>query len=264
LADAGASVVVADIDVDAAGVVVDEVTRRGRAAASAACDVTVDGDFLALREATLDRFGRIDIVMNNVGALAFGTPLDIPLSQWQRIIDINLLSHVRSNAVFVPHFLAQGAGHIVNTASTSGLWAYSYDRLPYVATKFGVVGMSEALALYLHPRGIRVTCLCPGGINGGDIARSAPTFGDEPRVRFDAGITRRDAYDIGQLVVDAIVNKRFFVPTGPEVPSILANRAADHDAFLARTIAGIESSRQPDDREDPMTSPAPQREGSPA
>ena len=79
-------------------------------------------------------------------------------------IDLNLLSIARSNLVFLPLLLEQGRGHVVNTASASGLLAYGFDRLPYVASKHAVVGVSEALAIYLGPKGIGVTCVCPSGV----------------------------------------------------------------------------------------------------
>lgn len=88
--------------------------------------------------------------MNNVGVLAMGPPESLPLEIWQRIIDINLLSIVRSNLVFLPHLLAQGKGHVVNTASVSGVLPHGFDRLPYLASKHAVVGMTESLALYLR------------------------------------------------------------------------------------------------------------------
>jgi NAD(P)-dependent dehydrogenase (short-subunit alcohol dehydrogenase family) len=66
---------------------------------------------------------------------------------------VNLLGLVRSNLVFLPLMLARGSGHIVNTASTAGLLPYGIDRMPYAATKHAVVGLSEALAVYLRPLG---------------------------------------------------------------------------------------------------------------
>ena len=93
--------------------------------------------------------------MNNVGVLAMGAPEALPIEAWQRVLDLNLLSIARSNLVFLPLLLEQGRGHVVNTASASGLLAYGFDRLPYVASKHAVVGLSEALALYLAPQGHR-------------------------------------------------------------------------------------------------------------
>ena len=76
----------------------------------------------------------------------------------------NLFSVARSNRVFLPGLITQGSGHVINTASASGLLGYGFDRLPYVASKHAIVGMSEALATYLGPKGVGVTCLCPSGV----------------------------------------------------------------------------------------------------
>ena len=116
------------------------------------CDVTSLTDLEAARDAALARFGRVDVVMNNVGILAIGPVEEIPLEAWQRVIDVNLLSVVRSNLVFLPLLLAQGRGHVVNTASTAGLLPYGFDRLPYTATKHTVVGLSESSRPVPAPR----------------------------------------------------------------------------------------------------------------
>ena len=115
-------------------------------------------------------------MVNNVGVLTNGLPEDIPVTEWQRILDINLMSVVRSNAAFLPLLLDQGSGHLVNTASFAGLFTYSYDRLPYAATKAAIVQISEGLAIYLRPKNIGVTLLCPGPVLT-NIAAAVPTFG---------------------------------------------------------------------------------------
>ena len=96
-----------------------------------------------------------------------------------RVVDINLMSVVRSLTVFLPSLLGQGSGHIVNTASTAGLFPYGYDRLPYTTTKHAIVGLSESLAVYLRPRGIGVSCFCPAGVMTNIVEQI--TFYGEPR-----------------------------------------------------------------------------------
>ena len=135
----GAAVVIADVNVDGARTVADEIATAGGQSAAMACDVTGDSAFDELRDFVIDRFGRVDIVMNNVGVLASGQPDHIPVHEWQRIIDVNLMSVVRSNTAFLPMLIEQGHGHVVNTASFAGLFTYSYDRLPYAATKAAIV-----------------------------------------------------------------------------------------------------------------------------
>ena len=119
--------------------------------------------------------------MNNVGVLALGSPNGIPVSAWQSILDINVLSIVRSNAVFLDDMVRRGSGHIVNTASTAGLFAYGYERLPYSASKGAVVALTEALALYAKPRGVGVTCL--SGPVATNIVEQVQVFGEIGVVR---------------------------------------------------------------------------------
>jgi len=106
----GAKVVVTDLDDDRASAVAKEI---GDAAIAVRCDVTNVEDLIAAREVALATFGRIDLVMNNVGVLAVGPVEAIPLEGWERVVDINLMSVVRSLTVFLPSLLEQGCGHIV-------------------------------------------------------------------------------------------------------------------------------------------------------
>jgi len=233
LAERGAQVVVTDLDHDRAAAVAGELGDR---AIAVRCDVTSIADLQTAREAALERFGHVDIVMNNVGILAVGDVEDIPLEAWERVIDVNLLSVVRSNLVFLPLLLEQGAGHVVNTASTAGLLPYGFDRLPYTATKHAVVGLSESLALYLRPRGIGVSCLCPAGVATNIVEQI--TFYGEPKPPRGPSLPVVDAASVGELVADAITAGRFLVLTTPEVVDELRERAADVDAYLARISGG--------------------------
>ncbi len=240
LAGAGAHVVVTDIDEAAAAAVAEEATRGGAASTGMRLDVTSQADFDAARELALSRFGAVDIVMNNVGLLAVGAPEHIPLSEWERIISVNLLSIVRSNATFLPLMLDRGAGHIVNTASTAGLFAYSYERLPYSATKGAVVALSEALALYLRPKGIGVTCVCPGPVST-NIGRQITFWGPPVKLHGPGqGLELLTGETVGQQVRDAIVEDRFLLLTHPQLQDeALVPRAQDPEAFLARQVAKI-------------------------
>ena len=164
LAAEGVHVVVADIDRDRAMSVADEASWRGTDCIGMELDVNDQEAFESARDVMLRRLGHVDIVMNNVGIVSAGLPEQIPIEEWERCMSTNLLSVVRSNAIFIPLLLEQGSGHIVNTASAAGLFAYAYERTPYSVSKAAVVALSEALALYLHPRNIGVTCLCPGPV----------------------------------------------------------------------------------------------------
>jgi NAD(P)-dependent dehydrogenase (short-subunit alcohol dehydrogenase family) len=230
LAAAGAHVAVADLNGERAEEVAAEGSARGTECVGLTLDVNQQSDFDAVRDAMLERFGRVDIVMNNVGVIAAGLPEHIPMEEWERIISTNLLSVVRSNNTFLPLLLEQGRGHIVNTASTAGLYAYAYERLPYSATKAGVIAVSEALALYLRPKGVGVTCLCPGPVatNIGQFV----TFSGPPVAMRGPGLPAVDPEAVGEQVRQAIVDNRFLLLTHDEIHDSLVARAHDHEAFL--------------------------------
>ena len=84
------------------------------------------------------------------------------MEDWEWILQVNVLGLVRGVRAFVPAMVARGSGHVVNTASVAGTWAYTWDAAPYITSKFAAYGFSEALARTLRPQGVGVTVLCPG------------------------------------------------------------------------------------------------------
>jgi NAD(P)-dependent dehydrogenase (short-subunit alcohol dehydrogenase family) len=239
LAARGSKVMVTDLLADRAASVAAEISSSGGSAVAQQCNVSEISELELVRDRTLDEFGHIDIVMNNVGVIAMGPPETLPIGEWERVIDVNLLSIVRSNLTFLPLLLAQGSGHIVNTASASGLLAYGYDRLPYVATKHAVVGLTESLARYRRPRGIGVTCLCPSGVIT-NIVEQMTRFG-EPLTPRAPDYPIVEAEVVGELVADAIVDGRFLILTATEVQDELEERTRDIEAYLDR-LTSTESS----------------------
>lgn len=237
LADRGAHLVAVDLDGRGIQLLADDLSDRGSAVLPHRADVSDPEAFEGIRSATLQRFGRVDIVVNNVGVLTNGLPQDIPVGEWQRIIDINLMSMVRSNAAFIPLLLNQGSGHLVNTASFAGLFTYSYDRMPYAATKAAIVQISEGLAIYLRPKNIGVTLLCPGPVLT-NITADVPTFGDGAQLRIPGEqFDLLDPATVGDLVADAILHNRFFVPTHPRVVEELRRRVEDWDGYIDYQIS---------------------------
>ena len=198
------------------------------------CDVSLQDDVVTLAETTLRDYGRIDIIMSNVGVIAKGEPLEIPMDAWASIIDINLLGTVRVLRAFLPALLAQGSGHVVTTGSTAGLFPYAYDRLPYVATKAAVVALSEALALYARPRGIGVTCFCPAGVMT-NIVEQVREYGPPTRLQ-PPQLPVISAEDAGELVVGGVLEDRLLVLTDPLAESMVHQHATDREAFLETQI----------------------------
>ncbi|RUP06060.1 MAG: SDR family oxidoreductase [Mycobacterium sp.] len=231
----GAAVVVSDLSEERVTEVVDQLTALGRPAIGLRADVTVEAELEQLRDAALRRFGRVDVVMNNVGVLAIGAPETLPEEAWTRTIDVNLFSIARSNRVFLPGLIAQGSGHVINTASASGLLAYGFDRLPYVASKHAIVGLSEALAAYLGPKGVGVTCLCPSGVIT-NILEGITVYGDAAPTPRAPAHQIVGADDVGKLTADAVEAGRFLVVTAPEVHDALMQRATDIEAYIRATV----------------------------
>jgi NAD(P)-dependent dehydrogenase (short-subunit alcohol dehydrogenase family) len=234
----GARIVVADLRGDRAKQVATEIEAAGGAAIAVTTDVAKESDLVALREACLGEYGRVDVIMNNVGVVVMGAPESLPDEAWQRALDVNLLSIARSNRVFLPLLIEQGRGHVINTGSASGLLAYGFDRLPYVASKHAVVGITEALALYLAPKGIGVTCLCPSGVLTNIL--------DDLTVHGETSVSPRapqhslsDPIDVGESVAEAVTAGRFLVTTAPEISGELVERATDLDAYLQARIAEL-------------------------
>jgi NAD(P)-dependent dehydrogenase (short-subunit alcohol dehydrogenase family) len=229
-ANRGARVVVTDVLEDRVDAVVREIREAGGEAIGLVCNVTQDADIERTRDACLEHFGRVDIVMNNVGVLAMGAPENLPLEAWQRVLDINLLGIVRSNRVFLPLLIDQGSGHVINTASLSGLLAHGYDRLPYVTSKHAVVGMSEGLALYLRPRGVGMTCLCPAAVRTNIVEQI--TFYDQPGTPRAPDYRAVDSEEVGELVVAAVRDGRFLVLTDPAIQDELIERVANIETYI--------------------------------
>lgn len=162
----GARVAATDLG-GAARVTAAEIAAEGGQADGFDLDVTEPASIEAGVARTVERFGALDVLINNAGISAF-KPIDAPDYElvWDRALAVLLTAHQRLVRAALPHLLRSGEGRIVNIASTEGLGATPLDS-PYVAAKHGVIGLTRALAVELGGRGVTANCICPGPIRTG-------------------------------------------------------------------------------------------------
>lgn len=160
LATAGATVVLADVDLAAA----EKVAAELGSASAVELDVTDATAVQSVVDAVVAEHGRLDLMFNNAGISLLGETQDLPLDQWNLIIDINIRGVVHGVAAAYPQMIKQGGGHIVNTASMGGLMAAGL-LTSYVMTKHAVVGLSLALRSEAAAYGVGVTAICPAAVN---------------------------------------------------------------------------------------------------
>jgi NADP-dependent 3-hydroxy acid dehydrogenase YdfG len=151
-----------------AGASVGLLSRRGgdlglERALGLACDVRDRGAVGAAADHVVQRFGRLDVVVANAGVGAYGPFLELDPEQLDEMIDVNLKGTLYTAAATLPHLIATGEGDFVSLASVAGLRAFPGEAV-YNASKFGQVGFTRALDHELRERGVRATCICPGGV----------------------------------------------------------------------------------------------------
>lgn len=237
----GATVAVADIDYESAIQTAETILNAGGRAMALSCDVTSDQSMLSAVGDAEAAYGDIDIVVNNVGVIVSGNPEDMPLSEWQRVVDLNLFPAIRSNDIFLPKLLARGCGHIVNTASFSGLYPYASNRIPYAASKAALLALSESLALYLEPKGVSISCFCPGPVMT-NVTKSMKTWSEDavmsgPGSQYDL----MSAEEAAIKLADGMAAGKIFIPTHEHVLESMRDHAGDPDAFIRKKIEAIAS-----------------------
>ena len=159
----GLSVVLADVEEPALLTAHDRLRASGACTFAVPTDVSDEKSVFDLADRTLDRFGRVDLVCNNAGVTAPAAPMwETDERHWRWVLGVNLWGVIHGIRAFVPHLVAQGSGHVANTASMAGLSIVPLVA-PYTASKHAVVAISESLRaeLDVHAPAVGVTVLCP-------------------------------------------------------------------------------------------------------
>jgi len=237
----GAKVVLADLDEAALQRAVGELTAAGDRATGVPTDVTKLESVQALAAATVRHFGAVHVVCNNAGIATFGEIKASTHRDWEFTMNVNFWGVVHGVETFLPILLQQGAGgHIVNTASMAGLVGMQWLGI-YCASKFAVVGLTEALQRELKPQGIGVSVLCPmivaTNINENSVRMRPSNLrneGSDPPIP-DASAMRGGVIqpeEVGRRVVRAIDRGDLYILTHPEQREFLRRRARKLDEMF--------------------------------
>lgn len=155
-----AIVIVTDINLNGAEAVAAVIRSRGGQASAVRADVSRQKDIREVIENTTADYGRLDYIFNNAGIHIFGELKDMHYDYWKKVIDINLWGVINGTTHAYEVMLKQGHGHIVNTASVSGIYPSAFE-VAYTTTKFGVVGLSTSLREEAKAYNIKVSVVCP-------------------------------------------------------------------------------------------------------
>lgn len=201
-ADEGAKVAVTDLRAQCVAAVVDEISAAGGAAQGWVMDVREDGRVRAVIDEIVERFGALDIVVNNAGISRF-SPIDAPDygEHWAVSLDVLLTGQTRVIRAALPHLRRAPDPRIVNIASTEGWGATRYGS-PYTAAKHGVIGLTKSLAVEFGREGITVNCVCPGPIRTG-MTEAIP---DADKELFAKRRTALGRYGLPEEVAHATLN----------------------------------------------------------
>lgn len=233
LAREGVHIAIADVNEERLATTAAELRSSGVKAIAIPCDVGRPEEIVELRRQTLDQLGRVDILMNNAGILPIGDFENTPMSEWELVFRVNFLSVVSGVQTFLPDLAATGDAHIVNTASLAATFAYEPGTLAYNASKAAVLSLSEGLALALEPKGIGVTCLIPGPVATNIVEQIRPSGPIGQLAPYATShFATRTAEEVGMMVLEAIRDRRFFLPTNENVYDVLTERARQPEQFL--------------------------------
>ena len=222
-AESNVNLVLGDIEAATLDTVVKDFKANGAKVIGVPTDVTKEEDVIALRDAALKEFGAAHLVFNNAGVAA-GAAIGTPTKVWKWVLDVDLNGVIYGLNAFVPVFMEQNEGHVVNTASLAGLGG-APGMGPYCAAKFAVVGLSESLfqELLLLGSNVGVSVLCPGFVktriheSTRNMPRELVSYNEDPNAQVirdmaaaavNAGI---DAVDVAKAVENAVRTKSFWI-----------------------------------------------------
>ncbi|MFD6451456.1 SDR family oxidoreductase [Nocardia sp. NPDC060220] len=234
LAAAGAKVVVADLDEPAALAVSEQINAdHPGTTVGVGADAAVTEEIRGLIAVAQQHFGPVDLYFANAGIVG-AAGLDVTDDEWDRSLDVNLRAHIRAARLLVPEWVERGAGYFISTASAAGLLT-QIGSATYSVSKHAAVGFAEWLSVTYGDQGVRVSCLCPMGVNT-KLLYEGQNSGEElgataTRAVVAAGEVLEPA-DVADIVLTAVDAEDFLILPHPQVLDMYRHKGADYDRWL--------------------------------
>jgi NAD(P)-dependent dehydrogenase (short-subunit alcohol dehydrogenase family) len=215
-ARAGATpLVLSDINLEGLEKTVADVRALGVEVVGFTADVSDPESAGELARRAIEHCGSLDLLLNIAGTAVMAPLEALDLDDWRRVIAVDLMGPIHLVHAIYPHMAERGSGHIVILASRSGLWADENYNGPYLAAKFGAVGLCEALRVEGFMKGVGVTCVCPGNVKT-NIWTATPIKGFRPEVRRLLKMVAATAASpdyIARQIVRAVERERYLLVT---------------------------------------------------
>jgi NAD(P)-dependent dehydrogenase (short-subunit alcohol dehydrogenase family) len=229
-AEGARGVVVADLSPGAEDVAAELAAARPDSAVACVADVGTAAGNDAIVTMAEDTFGPVDVFLANAGVGVGTDPIETPDDDWDLAFAVNIRAHVYAARRLLPGWLERGEGYFCATASAAGLLT-QIGSAPYTVTKHAAVAFAEWLAVTYGDRGVRVSCLCPMGVNTPMLhgETGVPNLASEI-VRTAGEIREPD--DVAGTVVEAMREERFLILPHPEVRTFLLRKADDVDRWI--------------------------------
>ena len=211
------AVICADLDENGACETAQQINGIGKK-----LDVSDPNAIADLIEQIENDIGPIDLFCSNAGILMAGG-VEVPDDQWQKIWDVNLMSHVWAARYLVPRMAARGGGYLLNTSSAAGL-LNQVGSAPYGVTKHAAVGLAEWIAMSYGDQGIKVSLLCPQAVSTEMIR------GFEEHVASIDGVIKPE--DVAEACVQGVRDEQFLILPHPKVSTYIKNKAENYDRWI--------------------------------
>jgi len=238
---AGAEIIACDVAEDRIQALADSLGSR---VMPLVMDVTSEADWAGAIQQSIERFGRVDVLINNAGVAAAGRLEDTSLEDWRWVMEIDLFGVMLGCQAILPTFRQQGSGHIINVASMAGL-AGAPEINAYGTAKAGVIAMSEMLRAEVTSAGIEVSALCPAFVK----TRLTETMranhdGYEKRVKRWMETSGVSADDVAEVVYQAVLKPKFLLLTHPQTKWLWRLKRWAPELYFKFLMRGIKKAQR--------------------